>query len=102
MYKSMGVQPGAHIHMGLRYGGIRGRTLASASPRRLLFEKRRNVYEDEVSTPMIRFTLESIESDIVHLVKVFCNPLFVLFDFEEFDDGVYVQLVTDFVSGRVT
>jgi len=51
---------------------------------------------------MIRFTLESIESDIVHLVKVFCNPLFVLFDFEEFDDGVYVQLVTDFVSGRVT
>ena len=102
LYKVMGVEPNAHIEMTIRYGGLRGRALAAASKQRSLFEDRRNVYEDEIAIPPIRFTLASVESEIVELVKKLCEPLFVIFDFGTFGDPVYRELVSGFVQGRIT
>jgi MinD-like ATPase involved in chromosome partitioning or flagellar assembly len=102
LYKVMGFEPNAHVELGIRYGGLRGRVLAAASRRRRLFGERRNVYEDEISIPTMTFTLAAIEAEIVPLVKKVCEPLFVIFDFEKFEDAVYEQIVTDFVQGRIT
>jgi len=38
----------------------------------------------------------------VELVKKLCAPLFVIFDYQHFDDDIYQQLVTDFIKGKVT
>jgi hypothetical protein len=101
LYKVMGLEPSAHIELTVRYGGLRGRTLAAASPQRRLFQEAKNVYEEEISVLPITFALSSVESGIVELVKRLCAPLFVIFDFQEFEDVVYQQIVTNFVQGRV-
>lgn len=102
LYKVMGFEPNTHIELCIRYGGLRGRTLTSASPNRRLDEERINTYNDEVTIPPITFTLADGETDIVELTKELCEPLFVLFDYATFPDVVYTQIVTEFIHGRVT
>jgi len=96
LYKVLGVEPNAHIEMGARYGGLRGRSLGSSSP-----FAAENLHEDEVAIPPITFRLSAVESEIVELVKKLCEPLFVIFDFATFPDEVYQQIVTAFVHGKV-
>jgi cellulose biosynthesis protein BcsQ len=101
LYKVLGVEPNAHVEVTVRYGGLRDRTLASASP--IHYDATgRNLTEDEVSLPAITFRLGAIETEIVELVKKLCEPLFVLFDFATFTDDVYRQIVTDFLRGKVS
>jgi len=99
LYKVLGVEPNAHIEMTVRYGGLRGRLL-TGSPR-LFLEPAKNVHEDEVAIPPLTFRLGVVESEIVELVKKLCEPLFIIFDYAEFPDEIYRQIVTDFVTGKV-
>jgi hypothetical protein len=99
LYKALGVDPNAHIEMAIRYGGLGGRTLGSASPNRRV--DARETLEEEVRVKMV-FRLGAVESAIVETVKKLCEPLFVVFDFATFSDEVYEQIVTDFVKGRVS
>ncbi len=101
LYRSTGIEPNAHVEITVRYYGLRGRTLAAASPQRLLYRPRKNILENEVSIPPITFSLGVGESDIVELVKKLCAPLFAVFDYEEFDDTVYRQIVTDFLKEKL-
>lgn len=100
LYKILGVGPTARIDMTLRYGGLKGRILSAASPTWLYQVGGENLHEGEVSIPSITFKLGSIEAEIVDLVKKLCEPLFVVFDFAQFSDDVYRQIVTGFVNGK--
>jgi MinD-like ATPase involved in chromosome partitioning or flagellar assembly len=100
LYKALGVDPNAHVEMVVRYGGLEGRTLGSASPGRRLVRARTTI-EHEVSAAVV-FRLGAVESLIVQTVKKLCEPLFVVFDFATILDDVYQQIVTDFVNGKVS
>lgn len=102
LYKMLGVEPNAHIQMTVGYGGLRGRTLRAASPNRgkpLTFPK--NHHEDEVNIPAITFRLGAVQAEMVELVKKLCEPLFVIFDYAEFSDEIYREIVTEFISGKI-
>jgi hypothetical protein len=43
-----------------------------------------------------------LESRLVENVKTLLAPLFVLFDFFEVGDQIYVEIVDKFVSGQVS
>jgi Mrp family chromosome partitioning ATPase len=101
LYSSLGIEPTARIEMTVHYRGVRGRVLTAASPTRLLFSQRENFYENDVVVPDVAFRMGAIESDMVNLVKKFCEPLFIVFDFASFKDEMYQQIVTDFVRGKV-
>jgi hypothetical protein len=58
-------------------------------------------HEDEIDTE-ISFVLSRIDVDIVELVKSLCRPLFAIFDFAEISDGVYKEIVTQFVAGKIS
>jgi MinD-like ATPase involved in chromosome partitioning or flagellar assembly len=102
IYKLLGVEPNAHIELRVGYGGLRKRSLTAASPYRSINFPRKNLLENEVPATPVTFRLGAVETEIVDLVKKLCEPLFTLFDFAEFANEIYQQIVTDFVKGRVT
>jgi cellulose biosynthesis protein BcsQ len=91
LYKLLGVQPNAHIELTARYCGLRGRTLSDGV-------QSRNSHEDEVPIPPITIKLVVLETEIVDIVKKLCEPLFVIFDFAQFSDDEYTQIVTEFLQ----
>jgi len=95
LYKLLGIEPNTHVELTVEYGGLKGRTLAWS------LHQSRNLYEDNVATPVITFKIGAVETELVDLVKRLCEPLFVLFDFATFPDDVYRQIVNDFVNGKV-
>jgi MinD-like ATPase involved in chromosome partitioning or flagellar assembly len=101
LYKLLGADPSAHVQIGLRYGGLRGRFLGSASLLQGFGLGGENTTEDEISTEAT-LRLSAIESGMVETVKKLCEPLFVLFDFASFPDEVYQEIVTDFLKGTVS
>jgi MinD-like ATPase involved in chromosome partitioning or flagellar assembly len=100
LYKALGVEPNAHIEIAIRYRGMRGRTLRREPPSMPPAQAHTNSLEDEVPIPPVVFRLGDIDSQMLHLVKKLCEPLFVLFDFASFKDEIYEKIVSDFVAGR--
>jgi len=101
LYKVLGVDPGAHVEMTVRYGGLRGRTLRTSSMNWYGRVGGENIHEDIVRISPITFRLGDVETDIVDLVRKLCEPLFVIFDYFSVPDVIYHQIVTDFMKGKV-
>jgi cellulose biosynthesis protein BcsQ len=102
LYKALGVEPDANIEFTARYGGLKGRSLAIASPNRAaLISATQNQLEDEIDISPVSFRLSSLETDLVELVKKLCEPLFEVFDFSTFSDDVYAGIVKNFLNGRI-
>jgi hypothetical protein len=101
LYKAFGVDPNARIELRVRYGGLRERTLREG-PYHPQGPTRKNLHEGEVSVPPMTFRLGAVEGEIVDLVKKLCAPLFIIFDFAEFGDEIYQQIVTDFLKGKAS
>lgn len=83
-----------------RHDGLEGRVLTSSGGRRHR-PGRRTASENAVETE-IRVRLDEIEGALVQNVKSLVAPVFTMFDFAEFNDSVYADIVTNFADGRVT
>ena len=57
--------------------------------------------EDECEIA-VRLALADIEKDLVSQVKAFAAPLFTLFEFQEFGDFVYEDIVNKFAEGLIS
>jgi hypothetical protein len=99
LYSKLGVDHSAEVQVAIRHAGLRGRVLAATSSRLAL--RTRTCAEDDVET-VSRVSLRHIEPNIVDLVKQYARPLFILFEFHEFPDDVYAQIVTAFVHGKLS
>ncbi len=99
LYAQMDVDPAKVVHIAVRHGGLKGRTLQTANPVRHL-SLPRTTMESEVGTEM-SVMLGEVDSRLVEHVKRICGPLFMVFDFLELGDPVYEDLVGNFVAGRV-
>jgi hypothetical protein len=82
----------------VRYGGLRGRTLTSASG--MTFPSVTE-YEDETIS-QIEFRLDQLDANITQLVRKLCSGLFMLFDFFNPPESTYQKLVSDFVAGKIS
>jgi cellulose biosynthesis protein BcsQ len=102
LYRALGVGPGAHVEMTVRYGGLLGRRLAASSVSWADVVGGENLIDDVVILPPMTFRLGDIESGIVNLVKDLCEPLFVIFDYASVPDEIYRQIVADFIEGKVS
>jgi hypothetical protein len=83
----------------VRHGGLAGRVLGTANPRRSMFGDR-VTSEDEVEGDIVA-TLSDLELNLTSYVKQIVQPLFVVFDFFEISDQILGEIVDGFVSGSV-
>jgi hypothetical protein len=98
LYNKLGLPPEARIGIRVNHTGLADRSLRSASPNRLVFA--RSTKENESSSEIIT-VLGTMKQTRVDDVRKLLEPMFMLFDFAQFDPAVYDDIVRSFEQGRV-
>jgi len=99
LYTSLGVDPGVRLSARVSHGGLVGRTLSSSSQHRFVLPKH---CTEEVSQTELVVEIGRIRDTIVEVVQRVAEPLFMLFDFAQFERSVYDDIISRFVRGEVT
>jgi hypothetical protein len=99
LYTHLGAAEGTEVHVRLAHSGFGGRTLKSAGGNRHLFPHKTNVGD---ASEIVHFALPLDESRLAQHVKDLLAPMFELFDYMEFADSIYEDIVHRFVQGEVT
>lgn len=100
LYRRLNASDTDEITVHIRHGGLANRTLGAADPFRFMSRDGRTTSEDEVQTGFTA-AVSDLESNLVEYVKQIVQPLFVIFDFFEVNDGVLADLVENFAAGRM-
>src|SRR5579864_8748726 len=82
--------------MTIKHSGFKGRLLGAAEPTRGVLLPA-SAFENETEQTQ-SFRLTAVETDLSRLVQGFLAPLFELFDFSNFDDFTYGQIIDRFVK----
>jgi hypothetical protein len=100
LYIKLGMPPETKILVMVEHGGLKGRTLTSASRNRLIHW--RKTAEEEKSKAELSVILGQMHKTRVNDVRQVLEQMFVLFDFAQIDPSVYEEIVRNFERGRVS
>src|ERR1700751_2784282 len=98
LYVKLGAPADTGVEIRIGHRGLANRSIGSASPLRLVFE--RTTSEPE-ATSEIRTELGTMRQTRVDDVRKLLEPMFMLFDFTQFAPAVYEDIVRNFEQGRV-
>lgn len=99
LYSNLGISPETRLSIGIGHYGLANRQLASSNSSRYLFPK---VSKENQSQSSVTVVLGEIRNGLVENVKRILSPLFLLFDFQEFSDAIYQDIVRRFEKGEVS
>lgn len=100
LYINLGVPPDARLSIRVTHRGLAGRSLTSSSPNRHIFSPK--ITREAQSETEIVVVLGTIRETLVDDVRRIAEPLFMLFDFEEFQPQIYNDIVRRFEQGNVS
>ena len=100
LYQNLGVPPEANFSVRIAHHGLSGRTLESSSATRELFFPQDT--RESGSQAQIILTLSTVKDALVDHVQSITEPLFMLFDFQQFERQVYEDIVRRFERGEVS
>jgi TIR domain-containing protein len=99
LYANLGASPEANISVRVSHRGLAGRTLGSAGSNRRLIPK---LCHESTSESEIVVALGKMKASLVDDVRRIVEPLFMLFEFQEFYESVYTDIVRRFEKGEAT
>ena len=99
LYGHLGVTPETRMSIRVVHRGLKGRQLASSSFNRHVSP---SATREEESQAEIVLEIGRIQPELVDSVRKVTEPLFMLFDFREFSEEVYSDIVRRFEAGEVT
>jgi hypothetical protein len=99
LYSHLGAPPETRISVRVAHSGLAGRVLGSAGGRRHISPQK--CVDDRCETETV-VTLGSIRETLVTDVQRLTAPLFILFEFTEFNDNIYEDIVRRFERGEST
>jgi hypothetical protein len=99
LYRNLGVPSEVRLSVRITHRGIAERTLGSSSPNRQILPA--VTHEDASQTEFVE-TLAQIQPGLVDHVRRVAEPLFMLFDFKQFNQAVYSDIIAKFEQGQVT
>jgi hypothetical protein len=100
LYKTLGVAPETRLSVRVTHRGLAGRQLTSAGGNRHIWPSSPTQADESKSEIVIE--VGSIMEAIVDNVQRLTAPLFMLFDFADFNEAVYRDIVERFVRGQST
>jgi hypothetical protein len=99
LYKTLGAAPETRLSARVTHRGLAGRELTSASFNRDILPA---TSREDQSQVQIVTTLGSMRETLVEDVRRITEPLFMLFNFTEFSEEVYRDIVRRFERGEVS
>jgi hypothetical protein len=100
LYSNLGVDGSATVKFAIRYTGLKGRQLTTASQTRFWPGNDVNTSADKVGGE-VTFALDSLEGQVVDLVEKLCTPLFLVFNFARLTHPVYDEIVDNYRGGKI-
>jgi hypothetical protein len=100
LYRTLGAAPEARISARFTHTGLAGRMLKSSSLNRSLSTQ--PISLEAVTETETVLVLGDIQNALVDEVRRVCEPMFMLFDFQEFAPQVYEDIVRRFEAGEAT
>ena len=99
LYTKLGAPPESSIAIRVSHGGFKGRTLTSASQNRSI---RARMSSESESTSEIVTVLGDMQENRVEDVRRVLEPMFMLFDYMQFNVEVYDDIIRRFERGEVS
>ena len=99
LYTNLGASADANLSVRVSHRGLAGRTLTSSSGNRHIFPK---VCHESNSESEIVVALGKMQDSLVNDVRKIVEPLFMLFEFQEFGEPIYVDIVRRFEKGETS
>ena len=99
LYANLGASPDTNLSMRVSHRGLAGRTLTSAGGNRHVFPK---VSHESNSDSEIAVVLGKVGETLVDDVRRIVEPLFMLFEFQEFAETIYTDIVRRFEKGETS
>jgi len=99
LHRKLGVPLEARVGIQITHRGLKGRELNSASSNRHIFS--RGAAEENESMSEIATTLGTMSETRVDDVRKIVEPMFMLFNFMEFNVAVYDDIVRNFERGII-
>jgi hypothetical protein len=99
LYKKLGVPPEARVGIQITHKGLKGRELNSASSNRHMFS--RGPAQEDESTSEITTILGTMSETRVDDVRKIVEPMFMLFNFMQFNTTVFDDIVRNFERGII-
>jgi hypothetical protein len=97
LYSKLGVPAETKLSVRVGHRGLAGRTLSSAGGRRHISSKK--CLEENSETEIVT-TLGSIHETLVADVQRLLEPMFMLFEFSQFNESIYTDIVRRFEKGE--
>jgi hypothetical protein len=98
--RNLGVLDSAMASVRVSHRGLAGRVLASSNANRSLSLNAQSAADESQSEIVLQVGM--IEEQLVEHVEKLLSPMFILFDFQEFHEAVYTDIVRRFERGEVT
>lgn len=99
LYTNLGVPPDANLSVRVSHKGLAGRTLTSAGGNRHVFPR---VSRESTSESEVVVTLGKMRETLVDDVRRIVEPMFMLFEFQEFAESIYTDIVRRFEKGETS
>ncbi len=99
LYTNLGAPVDANLSVRVSHRGLAGRTLTSASANRHVFP---SVSHESTSEAEIVLSLGRMQETLVDDVRRITEPLFMLFEFQEFGEAIYTDIVRRFEKGETS
>lgn len=99
LYSNLGASPEAALSVRVSHRGLAGRTLTSAGGNRHVFPR---VSHEAVSESEIVVVLGKMHDTLVEDVRRIVEPMFMLFEFQEFGEAIYTDIVRRFEKGETS
>ncbi len=97
LYSKLGVPPETRLSVRVGHRGLGGRILSSAGHRRYISHKK--CLEENSETEIVTI-LGSMRDTLVEDVQRLLEPMFMLFEFAQFKESVYADIVRRFEKGE--
>lgn len=99
LYVNLGVPAQANVSLRVSHEGLLNRTLTSAGGNRNIFPSTSHEVKSESE---IVVTLGKMRETLVDNVRKIVEPMFLLFEFAEFDESIYLDIVQRFEKGQTS
>lgn len=99
LYANLGAPADAALSVRVSHRGLTGRTLASAGGNRYVSP---NVSHEANAESEIVVVLGNMRETLVEDVRRIVEPMFMLFEFQEFGEAIYTDIVRRFEKGETS
>lgn len=99
LYTNLGAPPDANLSVRVSHKGLAGRTLTSAGGNRHVFPR---ISREPTSESEVVVTLGKMRETLVEDVRRIVEPMFMLFEFQEFAESIYTDIVRRFEKGETS